>query len=170
MAKAFPLLSTWIRARTSWWENPALFGSSTTPGASRGPLTASASAQLDESLVERFGQLPLRFNGRMTTFAEYSPNAQWLVGFGEGILDWSGAPVSPSRWLLATLSDHPDPNLRSSIHLPPPLVQPGAAPPPGSLQTLVHSVAHPLPLHFPCLSVARRAPFVNRARRWYNAL
>jgi len=87
-------------------------------------------AQLDGALVERFGRLPLRFNGRMTTFAEYAPHALHGVGFAETVLDPNGRPASPTRWLLETLADHPRAPLWRCLDVSPAMAEAGLSPAP----------------------------------------
>lgn len=93
-------------------------------------LASSAAAQLGGPQVERFGRLPLRFNGRMTTFAEYAPHALYGVGFAKAVLDPDGQPASPTRWLLETLADHPRAPLWRCLDLPLATIEAGLSPAP----------------------------------------
>lgn len=60
----------------------------------------------DSGAIERFGALPIRFNGTLTTYAEYARSLLLASGSGTEAARPDGSPLHPTEWLLRVLSTH----------------------------------------------------------------
>ena len=83
-------------------------------------IHADDTKSISEEAIEKFGELPVRFNGRLTTFKQYAESTLTKLSGRNKIVLESGETINASRWLLEIMSGKPARNNYPVIPSPDP--------------------------------------------------
>lgn len=86
-------------------------------------LVALATVASAQEYLERIERLPVAFNGRETTFADWAEGVAARISGGRDITRENGERVAPTRWVLDMMSRHRDGDRARAFHVPAEIVE-----------------------------------------------